>query len=468
MTKTNGKYSGDARQIIALNTSEAVEEAPIPQSIDSEKALLGSILLDPEVYVLVSDIVRPDDFYRDAHRRLYRVIEYLVEHGETPDIVSICEELERRNIRLWHDEANEWYLSKLLACVPTANNAETYARTIEDRSVRRALLGGAGAIANAAQTETAEGALATAEDIVFSVSQKRNVSNYVPVSEVMARCQERIAIAQRLKAALLGLATGFKDLDRILEGLRKEFLYILAARPGMGKTSLALAIAYAAAKMGKKVAFYSLEMGDEELGFRLIAERAGVPSDRLQKGIFNNDERGRIEEVMSVISESNLFIDETGNLSISQLRNRCRLIKAKEGLDFIIVDYLQLLHAVKHDGKSHENRVQEIGEISRGLKLLAKELDVPVLALSQLSRAVETRSSKVPQLSDLRESGDIEADADVVMFIYRDEVYNAKSDRKGQADVIVAKNRHGAMGDVTLTFVPELTRFANLEVTPEW
>lgn len=447
------------------NQGQEQNEAMMPQSITAEKALLGCILIDPEAYLLVSDTLHPQDFYRVAHQQTYEVIEYLVERQEPADFVSILEELENRNIRLFPDIENASYLTSLINEVPRTDSAEEYAHIIEDRAVRRKLMGVAGVLADSALHDTADEAMSTAEQMVFDVSQKRNITSYVPVSDVMRRCADRIMTASENKSAMIGIPTGFTDLDRMLKGLRKQFLYILAARPAMGKTALSLTMAWNIVKEKKyRAAFFSLEMGDEELGFRLISKVAKIPSDRLQTGWLHDDEWEPVENAVSAISEVPLVIDETGGLSIAQLRSRCRLMKAKGGLDVIFVDYLQLLSAAKKDGKTHENRVQEVSDISRGLKNLAKELDVPVVALAQLSRMVEQRQSKVPQLSDLRESGSIEADADVVMFIYREEVYNPESERKGTADIIVPKNRHGDIGEVSLYFDGPLTDFANLEV----
>lgn len=447
------------------NRGPELDESMMPQSIAAERALLRTLMVDPETYLLVGDTLHAQDFYRVAHQQIYSVIEYLIERQEPADFVSILEELEHRNVQLFPDQENAPYLTSLFNDMSHMNNVEEYAHIIEDRAVRRRLMNAAGMIAGSAQHDTADEATATAEQLVFDISQKRNITSYVPVSDVMRRCIDRIMTASENKSAMIGLPTGFTDLDRMLKGLRKEFLYILAARPAQGKTALSLTMAWNIAKQNHRVAFFSLEMGDEELGFRLIAKTARIPSDRLQTGWLHDDEWGQVENAVSVISETPLVIDETGGLSLAQLRSRCRQMKAKGGLDLVIIDYLQLLTATKKDGKSHENRVQEVSEISRGLKMLAKELQIPVLALAQLSRLVEQRQSKVPQLSDLRESGSIEADADVVMFIYRDEVYNSESERKGTADIIVPKNRHGDIGEVTLGFFAALTDFANLEVT---
>ncbi len=448
------------------NENESFAERMIPQDILSEKALLGSILIDPEAYVLVSDFLSSTDFYRETHRQVYEIVEYLVDREETPDIVSICSELDRRNIQLDpNNNYNMSYLSSLINEVPTSNNAEVYGHKIEDAAVRRRLQNVAGAIASAAQTETAEEALTQSEELIYAVSERRNISSYVPIASIVSECLELISQANENKKRLIGLSTGLIDVDRLLKGLRKKALYILAARPRVGKTSLLLAIAFfIASRLGKKVAIFSLEMGKEELTFRMISMLAGVSSDDLQLGWVDDHEWERVSLAMSQVSESGMIIDETGGISIAQLRSRCRQIKAKQGLDIVFVDYLQLLSSSKKDGKSHSNRVEEISDISRGLKNLAKELDIPVFALSQLSRQVESRQIKVPQLSDLRESGSIEQDADCVMFIHREEQYNPETERKNVADLIVAKNRHGSEGEITLSWIGQYTRFGNLEV----
>ncbi len=445
--------------------NEHIAEKMAPQDIASEEALIGAILVDPEAYVLVSNFLTANDFYREAHRNIYEIVEYLVDRGESADFVTIGSELDLRDIRLDRNFNNTACLTEFINKAGTSGNAETYGHYIEDAAVRRRLQGAAAAIAHTAQNDTAEQALTTSEELIYAISQKRNTTSFEPISSIVAACSDLISQAAENKRHFIGLSTGLSDLDRLLRGLRNKALYILAARPGVGKTSLLLAIAYyMASKLGKKIAIFSLEMGKEELTFRMISMIAGVSSDDLQLGWVNDNDWERVITAMSSVSESNMIIDETGGISIAQLRSRCRQIKAKHGLDIVFVDYLQLLSSSKKDGKSHSNRVEEIGEISRGLKNLAKELDVPVFALSQLSRAVEQRANKVPQLSDLRESGSIEADADVVMFIYREEQSNPDTERKNQADIIVAKNRHGGEGEVALSWIGKFTRFATLAV----
>ncbi len=438
----------------------------IPNNVDIEKSLLGSIIIDPEAYAQISDILQSNDFYRDAHRIIYDTMESLSVRGDAADSMTICDELDRKNIELFTDQNNFSYLLELVNFVPTSGNAESYARSIEDMAVRRRMIHAAGIIAASAQEDTADDALAIAEEQIFAISQRRNRSSYSLISDVMCSCMARLDEVSENKTSIIGVPSGFGDLDKLTKGFRRGALYIIAARPGIGKTSCMLNMAYYAAKHDKKVGFFSLEMSEEELGYRLISCESGVSNTALQTGWIEQDDWDKVLYVMKEISESGLIIDDTGGLSIAQVRSRARQMKAKEGLDLIVVDYLQLLTASKQ-GKRIENRVLELGEISRDLKNLAKELDIPVIAGAQLSRAVEQRQIKIPQLSDLRESGSIENDADCVMFIYRDEVYNPESERKGLADLIIAKHRNGPLGEVTLKWIAEQTKFGNLEIVAE-
>jgi replicative DNA helicase len=451
--------------IVGFNRKEnqPASDGTLPANVEAERAVLGSMIIDPDAYILV-DYLAVDDFYRNCHRQLYEVIRYLTEIGEAADFITIEAELERRNIRLDVNIENASFLAGIYENVPSSANIEYHAHVIESLGVRRRLLAAASEIATSAMNDTADEALVLAESTVLGINNNHNVTTYEPISNIMSRCIERMNTPA--PNGMIGIPTGFQDLDNMLRGLRKKALYILAARPAMGKTSLALKIAMNAAKKGQKVAFFSLEMGSEELGFRLISIETRLDSTRIQTGQIDDHEWELIERKMSEISETSLLLDETGGLSIDQLFSRCRQIQAKGGLDLILVDYLQLLHGTK-DGKPMENRVNEISSISQKLKVIAKTLDVPVVALAQLSRSLESRQSKVPTLPDLRESGSIEQDADVVMFIYRDEYYNPESERKGLADIIIAKNRSGPVGEITLFFTPNSTNFANLEVSPQ-
>ena len=440
------------------------KENMLPNSIEVEQALLGSILIDPDAYTQVDGMIQANDFYRDKHRIIYETIQALVNRAESADYLTICDELER--INKLDEVGGASYLTSLINQVPTSGNAETYAQIIEDASIRRRIIHAAGNIAASAMNDTADDAMAIAEEQIFSISQRRNRSSYSKISDVMAKCMKRLDEVSSNRTSIVGIPSGFTVLDQLTKGFRRGALYIIAARPGMGKTSWMLIVAYYAAKYGYKVGFFSLEMSEEELGYRLISCESGVSNTALQTGWVEQDDWEKVLYMMGEIAKSGLIIDDTGGISIAQLRSRARQMKAKEGLDLIVVDYLQLLTASKQ-GKRIDNRVLELGEISRDLKNLAKELDVPVLAGAQLSRAVEQRQVKIPQLSDLRESGSIENDADCVMFIYRDEVYNPETERKGLADLIVAKHRNGPLGEVTLKWIAEQTKFGNLEIVVE-
>lgn len=436
-------------------------ENMLPNSIEVEQALLGSVLIDPDAYKQVDGMLQAGDFYRDKHRIIYETIQALVNRAESADYLTICDELERLN--KLEDVGGAAYLTSLVNRVPTSGNAESYAHIIEDASIRRRIIHASGNIAASAMNDPADVAMAIAEEQIFAISQRRNRSSYSKISDVMSKCMKRLDEVSQNRSAIVGVPSGFAVLDQLTKGFRRGALYIIAARPGMGKTSAMLNMAYYAAKHDYKVGFFSLEMSEEELGYRLISSESGVNNTAIQTGWVEEGDWEKVLYVMNEIAESNLIIDDTGGLSIAQLRSRARQMKAKEGLDFIIVDYLQLLTAAK-EGKRMDNRVLELGEISRDLKNLAKELDIPVLAGAQLSRAVEQRQNKIPQLSDLRESGAIENDADCVMFIYRDEVYNPESERKGLADLIVAKHRNGPLGEITLKWIAEQTKFGNLEI----
>ncbi len=440
------------------------KENMLPNSIEVEQALLGSVLIDPDAYTQVDGMIQASDFYRDKHRIIYETIQALVNRAESADYLTICDELER--INKLEEVGGASYLTSLINQVPTSGNAETYAQIIEDNSIRRRIIHAAGNIAASAMNDTADDAMAIAEEQIFSISQRRNRSSYSKIHDVMAKCMKRLDEVSENRTSIVGVPSGFTVLDQLTKGFRRGALYIIAGRPGMGKTSAMLNMAYYAAKSDYKVGFFSLEMSEEELGYRLISCESGVNNTALQTGWIEQDDWEKVVYVMGEVAKSSLIIDDTGGISIAQLRSRARQMKAKEGLDLIVVDYLQLLTASKQ-GKRIDNRVLELGEISRDLKNLAKELDVPVLAGAQLSRAVEQRQVKIPQLSDLRESGSIENDADCVMFIYRDEVYNPETERKGLADLIVAKHRNGPLGEVTLKWIAEQTKFGNLEIVAE-
>ena len=441
-------------------------EKLLPQNIEAECGVLGSIIIDPEAIVQVADFLHSDDFYRDAHRTIYEVILQLYEQREPADFITICDELERRN--KLEEVGGASYITSLINQVPTSGNVEYYGRIVERTSILRRLIHAAGQIAAIAYEEgDADVALDRAEQLIFNISQRHARTDFSLLRDILSEYMNKLDQLHERRGTIVGVPTGFTDLDRLTGGLQRSDLIILAARPAIGKTSLALSLAHnSTVKYQHSVAIFSLEMSKEQLVQRLLSMDAGVDQQRLRTGWIEDDEWDRIIYAMGTLSEANIWIDDTPGITTVEMRSKARRLQAEHGIDLIIVDYLQLMQSVLGSGKRNENRVQEISEVSRNLKGLARELNVPVLALAQLSRAVETRQSKVPQLSDLRESGSLEQDADIVMFIYRDDIYNPESERKNIADIIVAKHRNGPVGEVSLYFQASQTRFRDLELTP--
>jgi replicative DNA helicase len=442
-------------------------EKGLPQNIEAECGVLGSLLIDPDAVALVADLLRPGDFYREAHRSIYEAILHLHGLHRPADFITLCDELGLRGTL--EEVGGASYLTSLVNLVPTSGNAEHYARIVLRTSVLRRLIHAAGRIAAIAyEADDAEQALEQAEQLIFAIGQQQGHDDLVPVAEALTDYLRALDGRHEQQDGLIGVPTGFRDLDEALGGLQPADLVILAARPGQGKSSLALGIAYRAVyQHGRRVAIFSLEMSRSQLVQRLLSLEASIDQHRLRMGWLRDEEWERLVGSTDVLSGGTLWIDDTARLSIAQLASRAHRVQAKSGLDLIVADYLQLLQATI-EGKRQHVREQEIAEVSRGLKSIAKELNVPVLALAQLSRAVESRASKVPQLSDLRESGAIENDADVVLFIYRDEqqAQGASGLTGGQqqlVDLIIAKHRNGPIGYIRLGWNATLTRFSDLE-----
>ncbi len=593
-------------------------EKLLPQNIEAECGVLGSIIIDPEAIVQVADFLHAEDFYRDAHRTIYEVILQLYEQRVPADFITICDELERRN--KLEEVGGASYITSLVNQVPTSGNVEHYGRIVERTAILRRLIHAAGQIAAIAyEEEDADAALDKSEQLIFSIGQRYAHTDFTILSELLSDYMEKLDQLHERRGTIVGVPTGFTDLDRLTGGLQRSDLIILAARPAVGKTSLSLSLAHnVALKYQRSVAIFSLEMSKEQLVQRFLSMEAGIDQHRLRTGWIEDDEWERIMYAMNQLSQANIWIDDTPGISTVEMRSKARRLLAEHGIDLIIVDYLQLMQS-EIGGRRNENRVQEVSEISRNLKGLARELNIPVLALAQLSRTVESRQSKVPQLSDLRESGcltgdtpvylpdegiyrpieqfvgqsglrvlalntetwqleprmvtnafttgckpvfrmttrlgrsiratanhkfltingwkrldelakgerialprrltgptqatmsrdelsqgdvywdqilsieadgdevvydltiekvqnfiasdiivhnSIEQDADIVMFIYRDDVYNPDSERKNIADIIVAKHRNGPVGEVSLYFQASQTRFRDLEVSP--
>jgi replicative DNA helicase len=379
-------------------------EKLLPQNIEAECGVLGSIIIDPEAIVQVADFLSAEDFYRDAHRTIYEVILQLYEEHEPADFITICDELERRN--KLEDVGGAGYITSLINQVPTSGNVEYYGRIVERTAILRRLIHAAGQIAAIAYEEAdADVALDKAEQLIFAIGQRHSRSDFSHLRDLLSQYMEKLEQLHEHRGTIVGVPTGFTDLDRLTGGLQKSDLIVLASRPGTGKTSLALSLAHnAAARYQNSIAIFSLEMSKEQLVQRLLSMNAEVDQQRMRTGWIEDDDWERIVYAMGTLSEANIWIDDTASISSMEVRSKARRLQAEHGVDLIIIDYLQLMQS-SVGGKRNENRVQEISEISRNLKGLARELNVPVLALAQLSRAVESRSSKVPQLSDLRESG---------------------------------------------------------------
>jgi len=443
-----------------VTESARIERLP-PQNIEAEEAVLGALLIDPDAIIRVATILKPDDFYREKHGWIYETALSLHEKREPIDFLTVCNELEGQG--QLNEVGGPMFITTLINAVPTSIHMEHYARIVERTATRRRLIDAAGQIAALAYQEADDVAevVDRAEQVLFGVSERRISRELVPIRQVLSEYYDRIEYLTRHRGELIGIPTGFERVDKLLGGLQRSDLVILAARPSVGKTSLALSFAHnAAKKFQQRVAFFSLEMSNEQVVQRLISAETGINSQRLRRGEIEENEWGRFMKATSDLAETHFFIDDTPGASALELRTKSRRLHAEVGLDMIIVDYLQLMRG---DFRS-ENRVQEISSISRSLKALARELNVPLLALSQLSRGVESRTDKRPILSDLRESGALEQDADVVMFIYRDEMYNENTEWPNIADIIVAKHRNGPTGSVQLYFKKELAQFLEAEV----
>lgn len=437
----------------------AVDRLP-PQNVEAEQSVIGSLLIDPDAIIKVGSFLRPEDFYRESHQIIYQAILTLHDRRQPADFVTLVDELARQE--QLETVGGPAYLTSLINMVPTSVHVEHYGRIVERTSVMRRLITAAGEIAALAyeEREEVDEVIDQAERILFEVSQRRVTKSLTPVRDIIREYYDHIEFLVEHQDETLGVPTGFTDLDRLLGGLQPSDLIIIAARPGVGKSSLAISMAMnTALKHNSVVAMFTLEMSSEQLVQRMIAGHTGIDSQRLRQGRIEDLEWEKFTHASGTLSEAAIFIDDTPSPSPMEVRTKARRLAAEYDLDLIIIDYLQLMQS---GDRRNENRVQEISYISRSLKSLARELNVPVVALSQLSRAVEARTDKRPVLSDLRESGSIEQDADIVMFIYRDEMYNEDTDRAHIADIIVAKHRNGPTDTISLRFDPSLTRFDDL------
>lgn len=439
---------------------EALLKRVLPHSVEAEQSVIGSMIMDREAIVVASEILHREDFYGKQYGVVFEAIIELNDEGKPVDVVTLQDRLKEKDVP--PEISSLEFIRDLITGLPTSANVKYYANIVSEKATLRRLIRLNEEIANTCYTgkESLETILEDTEKRVFELLQRRNSSDYVPIREIVMNAMDRIEMASRNKGVVTGIPTGFIDLDYRTAGMQPSDLILIAARPSMGKTAFVLNIAqYMAFKQNQTVAIFSLEMSKEQLVNRLFSLESKVDSQHIRTGNLTDTEWEKLIESAGIIGKSNLIIDDTPGIGISQLRSKCRKYKLEHDLKIIIIDYLQLMSG---SGRT-DSRQQEISDISRSLKALARELNVPVIALSQLSRAVEQRPDHRPMLSDLRESGAIEQDADVVMFIYRDEYYNKDTDIKGVAEIIIAKQRNGPIGTVNLAWLPDYTKFANIQ-----
>ena len=439
---------------------EALIRKTLPHSIEAEQSVIGSMIMDAEAIVAASEILTAEDFYGNQYGILFQAMVDLYAAGNPIDLLTLQNRLSQMDVPA--ELSSVEFLRNLFESVPISANIKYYAKIVKEKSILRQLIKVTEDIANTCYVgrESVDNILEETEKKIFSLLQTKGGGDYVPIRDVVISAMEKIEKVSKTKGNVTGLPTGFIDLDYKTSGFQNSDLILIAARPSMGKTAFELNIAeYMAFKKNVTVAIFSLEMSKEQLVNRLFSLESKVDSQKIRTGDLEDSDWERLIESANVIGNSHLIIDDTPSISIGELRSKCRKYKLEHNLGIIIIDYLQLMTA----GGKTESRQQEISEISRSLKALARELNVPVVALSQLSRAVESRPDHRPMLSDLRESGAIEQDADVVMFLYRDDYYNKESEKKGIAEVIIAKQRNGPIGTVELVWLPNYTKFANYD-----
>lgn len=440
---------------------EALVKRVMPNSLEAEQSVVGAMIMDKDAIVAAGEILISEDFYYKQYGTLFDAMLELFNAGQPVDLITLQNKL--REMDVPPEVSSLEYVGNLVAAVPTSANVKYYASIVKEKAVLRNLIKVTEGIENQCYLgkDSLEDILADTEKSVFNLLQNRSGGDYVPIRQVVLNALDKIEQASKAKGTVTGIATGFVDLDYRTSGLQPSDLILVAARPSMGKTAFVLNIAqYAAFRSDITTAIFSLEMSKEQLVNRLFSLESRVDAQTLRNGNLSDEEWEKLIEGAGVVGRSKLIIDDTPGISISELRSKCRKYKLEHDLQLVIIDYLQLMTG---SGKSSESRQQEISDISRSLKALARELKVPVVALSQLSRAVEQRPDKRPMMSDLRESGAIEQDADVIMFIYRDDYYNKDTDRKNIAEIIIAKQRNGPIGTVDLVWLPQYTKFANME-----
>lgn len=439
---------------------ESLMKRVLPHSAEAEQSVIGSMLMDKEAIIAASEIVTASDFYQNQYGIMFETMVELFNEGKPVDLITLQDRLKEKDVP--PEVSSLDFVRDIITTVPTSANVKSYANIVREKAVLRRLIKVNEEIANTCYVgkEPLEQILATTEKSIFDLLQSRSSGDFVPIRQVALNVLEKIEIASKTQGTVTGIPTGFIDLDYKTSGLQPSDFVLIAARPSMGKTAFVLNLVdHVAVRKGLPCMVFSLEMSKEQLVNRMLAMESNVDSQKLRTGNLTDSDWDAIVEGIGVIGNSKLVIDDTPGISITELRSKCRKMKLEQGLSMVIIDYLQLMSGT---GKSGDNRQQEISEISRSLKALAREMNAPVVALSQLSRACETRTDHRPMLSDLRESGAIEQDADVVMFLYRDDYYNKDTDTPNIAEVIIAKQRNGPIGTVNLLWQPEFTKFVNL------
>ncbi|MBM7541325.1 replicative DNA helicase [Amphibacillus cookii] len=438
------------------------EQRTPPHNIEAEQAVIGAIFLEPEAMSTASELLMPADFYRAAHQRIFQVMMQLTDRGEPIDLVTVTTALS--NAKMLEDIGGVTYLTEVANAVPTAANVSYYTKIVEEKALLRRLIRTATDIVTESFTkeDDVEDVLSEAEKNILEVSNRKNAGAFKNIKDVLIDVYDNIEMLHQHDGDVTGIPTGFRDLDQITSGFQRNDLIIVAARPSVGKTAFALNIAQnVAINTDENVAIFSLEMGADQLVNRMLCAEGNIDAQRLRTGHLEPDDWAKLTMAMGSLSNAGIFIDDSPGIRVNEIRSKCRRLKQEHGLGMILIDYLQLIQGSGAGAK--ENRQQEVSEISRSLKGLARELNVPVIALSQLSRGVESRQDKRPMMSDLRESGSIEQDADIVGFLYRDDYYDKESEKQNIIEIIISKQRNGPVGNVELAFVKEYNKFVDLD-----
>ncbi|WP_369823697.1 MULTISPECIES: replicative DNA helicase [Sporosarcina] len=437
-----------------------IERTP-PHNNEAEQSVLGAIFLEPQALITASEILLPEDFYRVAHKKIFETMLVLNDRGQPVDLVTIAEELKVKNEL--EDVGGISYITELANAVPTAANIVYYANIVEEKALLRRLIRVATDIVEDGYTreDEVEALLGEAEKKMMEVSNRKNAGDFRHIKDVLVETYDNIELLHTRKGDVTGIPTGFRDLDQITAGFQRNDLIIVAARPSVGKTAFALNVAQnVATKTDENVAIFSLEMGAEQLVMRMLCAEGNIDAQVLRTGNLEADDWRKLTMAMGSLSNAGIFIDDSPGIRINEIRSKCRRLQQEHGLGMIMIDYLQLIMG---SGRGSDNRQQEVSEISRSLKALARELKIPVIALSQLSRGVEQRQDKRPMMSDLRESGSIEQDADIVSFLYREDYYDKETEMQNMIEIIIAKQRNGPTGTVTLAFAKEYNKFLNID-----